>query len=461
MVSGTIGYATPDTFHFMVHFVATDPSDPITSLPGSSSPIVGVTGPNGFAGLATWFDPDSRDPQSPVTSDGQGGYWVRYIIHSPQGFFDNGTYTIGVAAGSVRTASGDENAAAGAGQTYIWFPDSVFSTVSGNLSGSQLRISVERWDRGAAAAGTNIRTLFLVRADGRTDELDMTPDQFTTPTRVHIRGTVYFTAPGGTWDFTDNGTYTVLAPTFTSGVRTGSVLAAQYYLWFGPRVDLVSSQLADYSWTVTMRFTGPDGIDLSSIGNQNAYFMFGLSGEVDPLVSRFGTLAGSPTVNSNGSVDATYVYYTGPQGFTAQHSGPARVSVTGVRGSGGDYVYGQTFSGPQISSATPLVIAVDGSDVISTRWSIVVLMGSGYADMTGLWTDDLRIEGPNDTLLSPTSIGLMTGPAGSFRVTFTLAMPSGQELSNGHYQVFLRAGALDILGQASSEVMLGSWWLWF
>jgi hypothetical protein len=458
-ISGSIGQATMSELHFAVHYIA-DPADPIMSW----SPVVGVTGPNGFSQLAQLYQPGYRNAPIAWTSDGAGGDWGQYVLYSPQGFFDNGTYTIGVAAGSVRTAHGDVNAAGGAGQTYLWFPDSAYGGSGGDNANNQLRVSFERWDRNApapAAGVANIRTLELTRPDGQVVSLDMTPSDNTTSSRVHIAGNVYFDAPGGTWDFSDNGTYTVRAPVFgPGGVRTGSVLVAQYYLWFGPRVDLLSSQFTSSMWSLSVRFTGAQGIDLSSIQDSNSYFAFGDSDLGDQLVSGAGRLAAAPIVNADGTVDATYVYYPGPQGFTAAHNGQARASIFGVRGSGGDYMYGQTLDRRTINSTTPTVVSVNGNAVTSHSWTITTRVGSRGIDQSAFTADDLRIEGPNGTILTPTGVSA-TFDDTAYRVTYTLVLPAGQHLANGQYRVFLRAGAVTVNGQASSEVMLGSWWLWF
>jgi hypothetical protein len=260
----------------------------------------------------------------------------------------------------------------------------------------------------------------------------------------------------------------VRAPVFDAGgARTGSVVVAQYYLWFGPRAELLHSSFSDYQWSVTVRYTGGSGIDLSSIGNQNAYFNFG-GGTIDTsplgssMVSRFASLTGAPTVNQDGSVDATYVYYTGPQGFTAEHSGPAAVNIMNVRGSGGDYARGVVLDQRTISSLTPYVASVSSVGVTPNSWTISTLIGSAGIDyFPNLFSGGaLRIEGPGGVVLTPQAVDVVSHGE-SYGLTYTLTLAAGQRFGNGEYRVFLRQGGLSIGGQGTDEVMLGSWWLWF
>jgi hypothetical protein len=468
VISGVIQSATVEKMTILVHFAAGSPDDPIVSTGAN----IGVTGPAGFSQVAQPYHAiQYYDFRRGWYTDGAGGFYGSYDVASPQHFFANGTYTVGVAAGVVHTQHGDANAAGGAGQAYLWFPDQIFVHVGAAFpSGQELWVPSGHWDRYAPDESNpvNVNTLELVLPNGQVISSNMPG----TGIRTYADGVARFGAPGGSWDFSDNGTYTVRVPTFDAlGLRDGSVVVGQYYLWFGPRAELLGSSFTNYQWSVTIRYTGGSGIDLSSIGNQNAWFNFGGDGGDastppgpwgDILTSRFGQLVGTPVVNQNGTVDATYVYCTDPQGLTAAHRGPSGVTILNVRGNGGDATYGVRVDHREIASLTPYVVSTSSDGVTPTSWTITTSIGSRDIDyLNSLFSGGaLRIEGPGGVALTPQSVSVISyGP--SYRLTYTLTLPSGQHLANGQYHVFLRQGAFTMGGQPTDEVMLGSWWLWF
>jgi len=221
---GNITTGGGTTYTFTVTYsdnVAVDVSD----LDGND---IVVTGPNGYSQLATFMGVD-------INSDGTPRV-ATYQINAPGGswdFSDNGTYSVAMEANQVSDTSGNPvPAEALASFVSQMAEDSVSPTASasvGNITtggGTTYTFTVTYWDNVAAdVSGLDGNDIRVTGPNGYSQlatfmGVDINSDG--TP-RV---ATYRINAPGGSWDFADNGTYSVaMEPNQVSDTSGNSIPA--------------------------------------------------------------------------------------------------------------------------------------------------------------------------------------------------------------------------------------------
>jgi hypothetical protein len=136
-------------------------------------------------------------------------------------------------------------------------------------------------------------------------------------------------APGGAWDFGDNGVYVLhvgfLAPGSSQdqpvmdGVALTQVLTQNLA---NPRAEVVSSAFGARDWMVAVRYSAASGstINVGSISDVDVEGVFVGA----PQRELAATLFGNPGVNSDGSVTAVYrIQSPSPDGWATTYNLPA------------------------------------------------------------------------------------------------------------------------------------------
>jgi hypothetical protein len=114
-------------------------------------------------------------------------------------------------------------------------------------------------------------------------------------------------APGGSWDWTDTGTYHVrikgglVADTETPANTIPEHTLASYFLRFSqPKAEIATQTVTATDWRVTVRFTDDQGIDVNSLGAGDVFAANGL----ETIQGR--SISGVVMENGNRSVRVTY-----------------------------------------------------------------------------------------------------------------------------------------------------------
>lgn len=277
-----------------------------------------VTGPNG-AVTVSGVTVDSSNPKSVVatyTLDAPGGSW--------DGLGDNGTYNVTVQTGEVRDF--ESNSATGTGSFTVNIPTDTTPPVAATFNaqpittagGPTYTFTVTYTDNVAIATGTIGTGDVTVARNGGGGNLTVT-GVTTSGTGGSVSATYTVSAPGGSWDASDNGTYTITV--LSAGVKdTAGNNVAQTTTTFQANLPDITtpvvgitpvSQITTAGITatqITVTFTDNQAIDSSSID----------SGDVSVVQDGGGALAVTLiSKSSNSDVPSIVAVYSvaAPGGF--------------------------------------------------------------------------------------------------------------------------------------------------
>ncbi len=169
---------------------------------------VRVTGPNGFNQLASLVGVNTTGNGTPRTATyrltGPGGSWDAA---------DNGTYTLALEANQVSDTSNNFAAASTLG-TFLMASDTIAPTATATAEnvtatgGTLYQFSVTYSDNTAVNMMTLDSSDILVTGPGGFSQQAALVSVNNNANGTPRTATYQITAPGGTWDITDNGTYT-------------------------------------------------------------------------------------------------------------------------------------------------------------------------------------------------------------------------------------------------------------
>jgi hypothetical protein len=459
--------ATMSRVVFPVQFHSDSPID-LTSIGDGD---IAVTGPNGFSQLAHL--------QTPPTVLSNGDVVARYVVRPTGGPWAqwewpaaNGTYNVGIVAGAVRNAAGESNAAGGAGSWWLWFNTPRITAGSQHVA------------YGAATYGPVVDSW----------EFDFTvaypvPAYDTTALAVHVTGpggfdqTVYavgpyigshhgtystfsltglVTPPGGTWDFSDSGTYTVqvAVPEYVDSyrVQSGDVLSTQSYnlSLATPRADVVSTSFGMRDMTTTIRYTPAPGatINVASITNSD----ISLDGTL------LGQLAAAPTTNADGTVTAIY-RISSPRsgGWSYQDNGTHTIQTrtNQVTDSAGRAVGVGTIGQVALDMAQPSLIGLHTVAATSVQWDVEVSYRNvgGVIDTATLGSSGIGLALPGGITV-PANVQFQSfsnSPDNILTARYRITPPAGGVLRDGTYAVFYgRVGVLRTSQQDDFNILPGT-----
>jgi hypothetical protein len=381
---------------------------------------------------------------------------------------DDGQYSARLLAGAVADQGGDLNAPATLRDFNLWFNNARVVVVGEQipLLGQGLGPSVvDNYDGAVFNFAYHTREgaipSLLVRLTG--------PNGFdvffsTEPSFINFTGSAMavqhvgarFKAPGGAWDYTDNGAYTmtVTLPTGPGNPTPEVVLRREYQVQSSaPRAQVVQTLNAGREVLVTMRYDAPGGMNLSSIGDSDIGIVYGGTTYLSDAMSLppfglneiVGSLAGAPVQNADGSVTAMY-HASLPDVRAAIWGGLfVRVREDQVFASNGQPVG----TGP----LAPVPLEVFRPDIRSTTtvaqsrasWTVEVVFNNpgGLIDLTSIRSQNLIVSAPGGRATRVGLVSVVQSSDGSLRVQYRVIPGAGMlRLASGMYTLALASDSV-------------------
>ncbi|AFY65137.1 conserved repeat domain protein [Geitlerinema sp. PCC 7407] len=428
-----------------------------------------VTGPNGFSQRAQLVSVNAAGNGTPRTAT--------YRITAPGGSWsveDNGAYQVAIAANQVRDVNGNAVAAGTLGSFQVSVPDSQSPTATLSVTDvtSEGATSQTLTVTFADNAGIDVATL-----DG-SDLLVTGPNGFSQNAQfvsVNPAGngtpktaTYRITAPGGSWDFDDNGTYQVAIAANQVRDTSGNAVSGGALGSFevnapdtqAPAATLKAADITTVGTTeqtFTVTFTDNAGMDVDTLDgsdvvvtgpngfSQNAQFV-----SVNP--------AGNGTPRS-----ATYRISAPGGSWDFGDNGTYQVAIAAdqVRDTSGNAVTAGSLGSFQVNvpEQIPPTASLTTNDVVNgTTHTFTVTFTDNIAlDASSLDSSDVVVTGPNGFSQNAQLVSVDTAGDGTPRTaTYRVTAPAGQwsPKDNGTYQVAIAAD--QVLDTSGNAVVAGS-----
>jgi hypothetical protein len=418
-----------------------------TSTLGSND--LRVTAPNGYNHLGTFQSFRQEVAGSDTSIIATYTFPARDRAWS---FADNQTYTLAQEPTTVSDTTG-EMVPAGTIRTFaLWF-STPRAQVQGAFTTSNEFVANIRYSDNTGIDGATIGFGEVGLRRNTTGETTFVRTQnFFRNADGSWTATYRIPAVGGGWDYSDTGGYTLLlngnqvrdldSPSRAIPAQTLNT----YNLWFSnPKVDYVSTSTSADDWIITLRYSDPQGVNLSTIGNGDIAYTFGGTTVQGVLAS----------IGSSESTSVTVSYRLRPDRFAwgAAENGVYTVFVNqgAVTDSTGSPInranirtFNLFFDQPSISRPP------SSSGVTSTGWTTSVT----YTDNTGINLNtvgdgDLVAVGPNGYFSLATLVSRTTRTDAQGRIVVDATYRFARPIINGTYQIAVRANeVLDTNGRA-------------
>jgi hypothetical protein len=421
---------------------------------------IAATGPGGFSQpghLESAYD------------DGNGGTLAYYGFRAPGGRFDpavaNGTYNFGIGADAVRNTAGEGNAEGGVASYWFWFNREITMTDQRLVTGPGPNYpDIFQYDQGDDTWSFAFQQNTGYLEDAPTLVLHVTGPNGYDQTGLAYRHLRYreqpyasyqqnvtgsVLAPGGYWDYTDSGDYTVQVGYQGAGSTSehpvmGEVVMTRTFTQdiAGPRAEVIASNVRARDWLVTVRYTPAPGrsIDLGSIGDGDIWD--------DPRL--LGRLTQPATVNADGSVTAVYSISPGPDGWSVHDNGPRTIRTRPgeVRDGAGVVLgtgplYTTTFSFDQ-----PSIIGLRTLSAMVNAWDVEVSFRNvgGLLNGMTLGGNNLSLNAWINGRYQPAPVNVQfvsssNSPDNILAIRYRITARQGF-LWNGTFDVFLNAGTM-------------------
>ncbi len=409
---------------------------------------VRVTGPNGFNQLATFVSVDTATDGTPRT--------VTYQITVPGGTWDvndNGNYTLAVELNQVQDTSGN-SVAAGTLDNFSVAIDGIAPTANASVTnitvagGTTHTFMVQYSDNVAVDVSTLSNGDVRVTGPNGFNQLAtlVSVDQ---PTDGSPRTATYqITAPAGTWNALDNGSYTLaIEPNQVRDTSTNALVASPLDTFtvtidgIAPTASANAASIttaggATHTFTVQysddvavdvstlnssdIRVTGPNGFDqLATFVSVDA----ATNGTPRTATYQINAPGGTWDVIDNGSysliVEPNQVIDTGSNSVAAGVVGNFTVSIDGIA---------------PVASVNVGTVAVG-----TTKHTFTVQYSDNVAvDVSTLSSTNIRVSGPNGFNQLATFVSVDTSINGTPRIaTYEITAPGGtwDAPDNGSYTV--------------------------
>lgn len=392
---------------------------------------------------------------------------VTYLVDAPGEIWDsadNGTYIVDLPTGAVRDVAGNENGARVAGfrvgVSDVQPPTASLSAAPVTApGGNSYRFTVNYSDDVAVdAESININNVGVTGQNGTTTltvtQVELSPDA----DGPGIAATYTVLAPGGEWDATDNGTYTVTIRNTQVRDTAGRDLSESFPT-FQVAIAPPDNQPPVVTSASAPNVTAPGGTshEVAVIYSDDVAIDVASIDATDIVVSgpRGNLGVNGVQVNQAGDGSPRTVIYTvtPPDGsWDPSDNGDYTITVLGgaVRDTGGNAIAAQTGSFNVNATGT------DGSPpgaTLSSAPAVNTAGGSAYGFVV-TYTDNVAVRAStieaNDVLvLGPGGAPLPVvgvspdpnGDASSIAVTYTVAAPGGGwgSSDNGQYTIHLNA----------------------
>jgi hypothetical protein len=421
---------------------------------------LGLTGPN-----------VSRLGYPQVVSEQSTQIVVRYSF-GHLGPWPNGTYNLGIPAGTVRSRDGLGIATTGAGSYWVWLPDTIFEVDGMSFGSNSLGVSVSWSTRNPG--GTVPVSVKLMAPDGSERVQTQTLASPNYQNFAYFR----FDNPGGRpLDYTDpHGAYIAALGDYNGDQLVGYHPAAQSWWWFSsPRVELLSTNVTDSVAQFVVRVSDDHGVDLASMRGTNAWqnvtVGIGPYGVLPPSLSPSGVpLEPLLEPQPDGSVIATYWRAIYGRNFTNTETGEWTYRTEGFytpRDIDGHRAYDGILGREThvFTTINTLSVRLETNPGDSRHFMFTVNFSPQNVDTTMFGDGDVRLELAGHTYQLSLAYGVLThdpyNPSLFYRAYFMIQLPVGETLQTGTANFYLNAGAVTVSGMPNTELLLGSWWMWF
>lgn len=395
-----------------------------------------------------------------------------YTLAAPGGAWDsadNGPYSISLPSGSVTDALGNANSPASGGfnvsiaQADDQAPSASLSAPSITSPGGTVQtVTLVLSDNTAIDTSTIGTGSIVVRRGGgaalSVTHLDLSP----AGNAGTVTATFQVLAPGGSWDASDNGTYTILytGEARDTGGNAAPAVSGNFNVNIAPSdstAPTATISVSDVttsgatSGTVSILFTDDIGIDAGSINAGNLIIT-----RSNGRVLRVGNVTVTPAGNG-AALTAVYTFDVPGAAWDAGDNGVYTVTLKqdDVRDTSGNRVAGTSatfrvdIGTPDNSAPTARLSVSDVNQELSSYTVAVAYHDDQGLDLDSIGSDDLAISGPAGAIaVAGVSV---SGSATDAVANYTLALPGGsfEFGDNGTYTVQLIPSALrDAAGNA-------------
>jgi uncharacterized delta-60 repeat protein len=471
--SSLAAIATPITFTVNVHGIsptAAITAPPITTAGGSSEtvtvvysdPSVAINTATIGAGNLAVTTPASTPlvvTLAKITGSGNS-VTATYTVAAPGGAWalaDNGVYSIAIAAGAVQNVDGDPSIAASATFTVAIVdtihPTAVITAPNVTTAGQATEtITIVYKDNVAVAANTiNTSDISIVGPKG-VNLTVMSATAVPNTNAAMVTATYVVLAPGGAFEASNNGTYTVtlLANQVTDTSLLGATATPITFTvnahGTAPSALIAAPPIATAGGTteaITVVYSDPDAaIDTTTFASSNIK----VTGPGGPLVVTFTGFTGSGN-------SVTAHYSAAAPGGSWQASGNGTYTVTAVAGAvldldgDGNAAASTTFMvAIPVPDTTAPTVSISAPDV-TTAGAATEIVAVVYSDNVAIMAStidagDITIAGPDGKPLTVTAFSATPNTnAASITAKYTVAAPAGgfQAVNNGTYSISLLA----------------------
>jgi CSLREA domain-containing protein len=414
-----------------------------------------VTGPNSYSQTATFVSVNNTTNGTPRTAT--------YRITAPGGTWDNadnGTYTVQMKNLAVRDTNNNYVAAGSLGTFLVSVTETERPTASLSVTnitsggGTTHDVTVTYTDNVAIDVGSLDNNDILVTGPNSYSQTATFVSANNTTNGTPRTATYRITAPGGTWDNADNGTYTVqmknlaVRDTNNNYVATGNLgtFLVSVTETERPTASLSVTNITGGGGTthdVTVTYTDNVAIDVGSLDN-NDILVTGPNSysQTATFVSVNNTTNGTPRT-------ATY-RITAPGGtwddadngaYTVQMKNLAVRDVNNnyvATGSLGTFQVNVTETGRPTASLSVADITVSGG---AAHDLTVTYTDNSAIDVSSLDNNDILVTGPNSYSQTATFVSVNNTTNGTPRTaTYRITAPGGtwDDADNGAYTVQMK-----------------------
>jgi hypothetical protein len=266
-------------------------------------------------------------------------------------------------------------------------------------------------------------------------------------TEVDLR----FAPPGGGWDSSDNGLYTItVLMNRTAGNPNTEVLFEQQLnvTVARPRAELVDMVTSSTTLTAIVRYDGAP-IDAATISSSDLVLINRINGigfSNSWAITMEGSLVSPPQAGPSGSFMATY-RFTSPnsQPWFGMSRASLVVKPQEVRDAAGNAIGAALLSVFELPPGQPDVISTGTLSASRTAWEVEVILRNdrGLIQTSSLQPSNLIVSAPDGRTTRVFMTSFVTALDGTLRVRYKVTSPiSGSWLANGAYTLAIAPSSI-------------------
>jgi hypothetical protein len=384
-------------------------------------------------------------------------------------FFETGTFVVNMQGSAVSANDGSVVPGSGLASFWLYWSTPRVELLQAFATSTQYIVDVKYSDNtGIDPTSIGFGEIGLVPADQPNDVQFFHSQTYFQNQDGSWNVEYRLIARGGSWDWTDTGTYTInlqgnaVHDTETPANFIPAQSLGQVFLWFtNPKAEILTSSVTGTDWLVTVRWTDDQAISAGSIDDGDIQENNGVSNTLAQRVSAVSESANSITV--------TYSLRPTHFAFGAAENGTHVVSVRDgqVQDTTGTPIHGVSlasywlwFTNPSISKPTNV------NEAQPDHWDITVRYTDDVAmNINTISNGDLRMEGPAGYFQQATMLERHTEVVNgntTVLATYRFTAPSNGRFNSGTYNIFVNPNQVaDTAGNTIPTFLWGSFWLFF